>query len=201
MNGRRARYLWLLVGAGAGALGAAFFFDGTVHAWFRAHRTRPLTEFMRAVSTYGDWPSHIIAGLVLSACAYFKGNKRWLRVFVAMILACALAGVAARVIKVSAGRARPNVRVESGWNGPRFDSEYHAFPSGHTASSTAFFGVLVLASWRIGAAFLALPVLIALSRMQVGAHHLSDVIAGAFLGALVAWLVFRVLTRREQSSG
>lgn len=197
VNGRRALFVWVGAGAGALALAAAFYFDGAVHAWLAAHRTRPLTECMRAVSTYGDWPSHIVAGLLLSVCAYFKGSKRWLRVFVAMMLACAIAGAAARVIKVTAGRARPTVRVESGWNGPRLSSKYHAFPSGHTASSTAFFGVLVFASRRLGAAFLALPILIAISRMQVGAHYLSDVVAAALLGAVVAWLVSRALTRHE----
>ncbi len=115
-----------------------------------------------------------------------------------MMIACAIAVTAARIIKVSAGRARPSVHAETGWNGLRFTSKYHAFPSGHTASSTAFFAVLVFASWRAGAALLAVPLLIAFSRMYVGAHYLSDVVGAALLGVLTAWLVSRIPARRDQ---
>ena len=66
-----------------------------------------------------------------------------------MIIACALAGVAARVVKISTGRARPSVQSEAEWNGPRLNPRYNAFPSGHTAASTAFFATLAFASWRM----------------------------------------------------
>ena len=75
-----------------------------------------------------------------------------------MLIACALAGAAARVIKITSGRARPSVKTESVWNGPRLSSKYHAFPSGHTAASTAFFGTLLFVSWRIGLACLPIPI-------------------------------------------
>ncbi|MBA3883182.1 MAG: phosphatase PAP2 family protein [Chthoniobacterales bacterium] len=186
---------------GASVLAAAFYCDAAVREWIVLHRTRGGSAFMGAVSRYGDWPSHILLGVALAGVAYAKGSKRLLRIFVAMILACAVAGAAARVIKVSVGRARPTVRAEAGWNGPRWSSKYNAFPSGHTASSTAFFGVLVFARWRAGAALCAVPLLIALSRMYVGAHHLSDVTGAALLGLLTAWLISRLLARGERVGG
>ena len=144
---------------------------------------------MEAVSQYGDWPEHVALGVILIAMAWSRGNKAWARIFAAMIVACALAGVGARVVKISAGRARPNVQVESGWNGPRFSSRYHAFPSGHTAASTAFFATLVFAGWRIGAGLLFIPALIGFSRMYVGAHYLSDAVCGALIGLFAAWFI------------
>jgi membrane-associated phospholipid phosphatase len=106
-----------------------------------------------------------------------------------MIIACALAGVAARVVKISTGRARPSVQTQAEWNGPRLNPRYNSFPSGHTAASTAFFATLAFASWRIGAGFLAIPILIAFSRMYVAAHHLSDVVCAAMIGVMAAYVV------------
>lgn len=144
---------------------------------------------MQTVSRFGDWPTHITLGLILLALAYWRGKKKWMRVFAAMLLACALAGVATRAIKISTGRARPNVQTEAGWNGPRFSPRYNSFPSGHTAASTAFFATLAFASWRVGLPLLAVPLLIAFSRMYVAAHHLSDVVAGALIAAVAAYVV------------
>jgi undecaprenyl-diphosphatase len=131
----------------------------------------------------------VVLGLVLLGIAYWRGNKHWQRIFVAMIIACALAGVAARVVKISTGRARPNVQTQAEWNGPRLSPRYNSFPSGHTAASTAFFATLAFASWRIGAGFLVIPILIAFSRMHVAAHHLSDVVCAAMIGAMAAYVV------------
>ncbi len=144
---------------------------------------------MEGVSRCGDWPEHVGLGLVLIAIAWSRGSKNWMRVFVAMILACALAGSAARILKIGTGRARPSVQTEERWAGPQLSSKYNAFPSGHTAASTAFFATLVFAGWRIGSGLLFIPMLIAFSRMYVAAHYLSDVVAAALLGLLVACFV------------
>jgi len=146
---------------------------------------------MRGVSRFGDWPAHIALGFVLLVLAYWRRSKKWMRIAAAMIVACALAGAVARVVKISTGRARPSVQTEAAWNGPNFRARYNAFPSGHTAASTAFFATLVLACWRIGAPLLVVPLLIAFSRMYVAAHYLSDVVCAAVIGLLTACLVAR----------
>lgn len=180
----------------------AFYFDAAAQSWIATHRTESGLALMEQVSRWGDWPAHVVLGLVLVAIAYARRERRWLRIFVAMLVACALAGTAARVIKISAGRARPSVEEGAGWNGPRLGQKYHAFPSGHAASSTGFFAALAFASWRHGGPLLVIPLLIAFSRMYVAAHHLSDVVCAALLGAVVAWLVTRsrLLTISNQQS-
>jgi membrane-associated phospholipid phosphatase len=172
---------------------ASFYFDAGAQAWIAQHQSAGLRKFMHGVSRFGDWPGHVTVGLTLLALAYWRRKEKWIRIFAVMILACALAGIAARVIKISTGRARPSVQTETEWNGPRFSPRYNAFPSGHTAASTAFFATLALASWRIGLGFLAIPLLIAFSRMYVAAHHLSDVVCAALLGMITAYFVGRWL--------
>jgi len=181
---------WCLIFLGAAALlVATFYLDAGSRDWMTRHQNVSVRTFMQLVSRYGDWPEHILLGLILAGVAYWRGSKRWMRIFAAMILACALAGIGARVVKVATGRARPNVQTEAGWNGPRVSARYNAFPSGHTAASTAFFATLAFASWRIGLGFLAIPLLIAFSRMYVAVHYLSDVVCAAVIGAVTAYVV------------
>ena len=54
---------------------------------------------MRNVSRFGDWPSHVVLGLLLLGTAWIRGSRKWSRIFLAMLIAMSLAGVAANVIK------------------------------------------------------------------------------------------------------
>lgn len=68
----------------------------------------------------------------------------------------------------------------------------HSWPSGHAA--TAFAGAATLA-WlvpRFRLLWYALAVLIAYSRLYNGVHYPTDVLSGAILGLLVAWVVRRL---------
>jgi membrane-associated phospholipid phosphatase len=185
------RWWYVIFAAAAILIPASLYIDPGMKAWVIQHQSNGVRTLMQAVSRFGDWPEHVAAGLILVGIAYWRGSKRWTRIFAAMLIACALAGISARVVKVATGRARPNVQTEAGWNGPRLSSRYNAFPSGHTAASTAFFATLAFASWRIGLGFLAIPLLIAFSRMYVAAHHLSDVVGAALIGVGVAYFVTR----------
>lgn len=201
MTAIRAFRWWYLLFAGALLLLlASFYFDGVVQVWMTQHQSPGVRNFMRAVSRYGDWPEHVGLGLVLLGGAYFRRSKKWMRIFAAMILACALAGAAARVIKISTGRARPDVQTEAGWNGLRFSYRYNAFPSGHTVASTAFFATLAFASWRIGVGFLFVPLLVAFSRMYVAAHYLSDVVCASLIGVLTAYFAARWMRIQNSKS-
>jgi membrane-associated phospholipid phosphatase len=186
-----ARWWFLLFAGAVLLLTASFYLDAAAYAWMLQHQNPGVRNLMQTVSRFGDWPEHIALGLLLLGISYWRESKKWTRIFAAMILACALAGVATRVVKISTGRARPNVQAEAQWNGPKFSPRYNAFPSGHTAASTAFFATLAFAAWRIGLGLLAIPLLIAFSRMYVAAHHLSDVMAAALIGALAAYFIAR----------
>jgi membrane-associated phospholipid phosphatase len=194
----RSRRIWIVLAIVALiALVASFFLDHATADWISAHSSPAIKWVMQTVSTVGDWPAHLIAGLIGIAVAFAAKSKAWMRIFLAMLIALALAGVAGRAVKFATGRARPSVRTEVHWNGPRFSSKYHAFPSGHVAASTAFFAALFLARKKIGGPLLLIPILIALSRIVLGAHYLSDVTFAAILGVICALLVAHWLSIRS----
>jgi membrane-associated phospholipid phosphatase len=173
---------------------AAFYFDNAVHHYMTAHQTRGLRHLMLSASRLGDWPEHFTLGLALAGFAWWRGNRKWTRIFLSMLIALAIAGLVGRGIEIGTGRARPSVRTEEVWN--RFSSKYHAFPSGHVAASTAFFGVLFFANRRVGIACLSIPILIGFSRIYLEAHYLSDIVCAAILGILSAVFVERVFLRQ-----
>jgi membrane-associated phospholipid phosphatase len=196
---RTAVFYWLIgVMIAAIVILAAFHWDKAVRDFIASHQDPSVRNFMRYVSRYGDWAEHFFPGLVLAGIAWWRGNKRWTRIFLSMVIALSIAGLAARAIKISTGRARPSVKAEEMWNGPHLSSKYHAFPSGHVVASTAFFAVLVFANWRIGLPFLAIPILIGFSRIYGGAHYLSDVICAAVLGIFCAFVVWRIGNRKSK---
>ncbi len=184
------------------AIAVAFHFDEVVKTWMLDHQSHTTRAFMENVSRFGDWPEHALAGLGLMALARWRRNKKWTRIIVAALIALSIAGLTGRVIKISTGRARPSVKAEQMWNGPRLSgSKYHSFPSGHVDASVGFFSVLLLANWRIGLPCLAIPALIGFSRMYLGAHYLSDVVCAAVLGIVSAIVVVKLMERRLEKRG
>lgn len=111
----------------------------------------------------------------------------------------AFSGIVAQAMKSVVGRARPRLFDEFGafhfvW--PGYPSVYASFPSGHTitafacAMAVGFF----LPRWRLP--LFALAVLIGASRVVVGAHYPSDVVAGAVIGCVSALVVRRAFAAR-----
>jgi len=187
---RHAVFYWLIgIAIAATAIALSFHFDNSVRDLMAQHQSRAMRNFMRYVSLFGDWPSHVALGLLLLGIAWISDSKKWMRIFLAMLIAMSIAGVTGHVIKRTIPRPRPSVKTEIRWGGSRFSSKYHSFPSGHVGASTAFFCTLFLANRRIGLACLSIPILIAFSRMYIGAHYLSDVVCAAILGVLCALLV------------
>ena len=191
---RTVAFYWLIgIAIAALAIALGFYFDDTVRDFMAQHQTPALRSFMRYVSLFGDWPSHVAFGLLFLAIAWIRDRKRWTRIFLAMLIAMSLAGVTGYVVKRTIPRSRPSVHTDMRWGGPRFSSKYHSFPSGHVDASTAFFCSLFLANRRIGLACFPIPILIGLSRMYLGAHYLSDVVCAAVLGIFCALIVAHFL--------
>ena len=100
------------------------------------------------------------------------------------------------VLKHLVSRPRPYTVVE-GLIPLLTSGDPNSFPSGHTcaafAAGVAWFGTAKKGGWR--AAALIQAVLMGLSRLYVGVHYPSDVLAGAVIGTLCGlgglWLVGR----------
>jgi len=109
---KRAVLFYSLLGIGlvAIAIAISFYFDATVRQFMVDHQVRAVRVLMENVSRFGDWPEHFVIGLLLLGVAWWRGNEKWKRIFLAMLIALAVVGLAGRVIKISAGRARPAVK-------------------------------------------------------------------------------------------
>jgi membrane-associated phospholipid phosphatase len=162
--------------------------DTRISQWLHFHGTRPLTAALLVVTHV-----HSMIGMTL-ATAFF-GFVLWRlqeRYWLLTLLLAMAGGTALNVLlKVTYERARPV------FEDPIVSHITYSFPSGHTAAATTFYGVLaaflVSRTWSHGkrraivAAGVAMVALVAFSRVYLGAHYLSDVIAAACSSTV--WLV------------
>lgn len=111
----------------------------------------------------------------------------------------ALAGIITNIIKRLVGRSRPKLLDQQDIYAAQpfyFHSDWNAWPSGHATNMFAVaiaFGIL-FPRWRIP--LLAFAALIAVSRVIVNAHFLSDIVAGAVVAALTIMMVTRFYQQR-----
>lgn len=160
-----------------------------------------LAQFL---SRYGDFPFLLAGGVVALGISLRLRMSSWSRIVTAMLLAGIIAGLASNLVKLTTGRVRPRVEhTEHGWYGPRHEDrwvslqhDFQAFPSSHAACAFGFFYPLFLSRRGAGTVALLLAAAIAWSRVQLNAHHISDVAAGAFLGVTAGWLVWRWIVER-----
>ncbi|MGZ5198596.1 MAG: phosphatase PAP2 family protein [Telluria sp.] len=176
--------------------------DGQLASWFHAHASRGLTLFMLAITwLHSAWG-------ILAMVAVFGGwlYRERLHEWMVALLVTVPGGMLLNVgFKHLFRRARPQ------FDDPLLTLSTYSFPSGHTASATVLYGFVVLfiawrtrARWRTAVAAIGALVavcLVALSRMYLGVHYLSDVLAAASEGGM--WLAlcgtaFRVWRQRGE---
>ena len=160
--------------------------DVKIAVWMHEHEWPALTAFMWAVSYVHSWPLPVMAALFFLYLA-LKRLWRW-----ALIALCADVGgvVLNNAVKLAFHRERPT------FSGLSAALTTYSFPSGHALGTTILYGLIALyliskaRKWTARALIVAvaafLVFLVASSRVYLGVHYLSDVVAGAAEG--VAWL-------------
>ena len=73
----------------------------------------------------------------------------------------------------------------------------YSFPSGHTASSFTVLGIFLFGIKKYRFSCFILAFLIAFSRLYLGVHYFTDVLGGAVLGLVDAYLVYRLYLRKQ----
>ena len=153
--------------------------------WLAGERSTAGVDFFRVITFFGSPAVALVVAAVACVALY-----RRRRLVDAALLPVVLAGAELLnlVLKLSFHRARPEVAF--------VHLDTYSFPSGHAMISTAAYGALAYLAWShlrttrrrllLGVATVVLLGLIGFSRIYLGVHYLSDVLAGIAGG--VFWL-------------
>jgi undecaprenyl-diphosphatase len=181
-NGSRRRYVLAL---------SITSVDRHVLKWIVDHRVAVLDPLFVGVTYLGTGGTiWVVAALAVA----LRTRRRATPVGVFAGLCVWGADAVSNVVKVAVNRPRPYAAM------PHLHTLVSrptsaSFPSSHAA--TAFAGAVVLTFLlpRLWAYFFAAAALVAFSRLYVGVHYPSDVIAGAAIGAAFAGLVVALVER------
>ncbi len=91
--------------------------------------------------------------------------------------------------------ARPYVVLSSAHNiiGPQVGEEYQSFPSGHAIFFFALAMAIFMHNRKLGWWFFAGATIMGVARVIGGIHWPSDILGGAVLGILTAWLTLKLI--------
>lgn len=151
--------------------------------------TPRVTTFFAWITELGSvWMLTIGSFVMLGVLWYFYQRKKWRIVYFVM----AMGGVTilVSVLKAAFSRECPNI-LEA------YDGTGYSFPSGHSTAPIVFYGFIMylvirskltgVAKCLINISLGILILLIAFSRLPLGVHYFTDIIAGLALG--LTWLV------------
>jgi len=158
-----------------------------------------LVDIFNEITDYGKsaWFLVPIAGLIVTMAMFAPAAERVANLVLTGIVvrltylffAIAVPGLAVTIAKGFIGRARPSDSGPFAYIPWTWRHEYASLPSGH--STTAFAAAVAIAAlWpRMRVPLLLFAVIIAISRVVITTHFVSDVVAAAFVGAFGAVLV------------
>ncbi|WP_327731125.1 phosphatase PAP2 family protein [Streptomyces sp. NBC_00487] len=157
----------------------------TTHGW--AVDERGVTHAFRILT---DWVWDPVTMRLLAAAAVvwlvWRHREWWLALWLAVT--CAVGTAMQQALKAAVGRERP------AWPDPVDSAHYAAYPSGHAMTATVVLGLLVWLLHRYGAGPVLIRTALAVAavsvvgvgatRIWLGVHWASDVVAGWLLGGL-----------------
>jgi membrane-associated phospholipid phosphatase len=183
-----------------GAIQGWLFWDEPITNWLVDHRTEALNNFFRRVSFFGS--TYVVFAVSLAAAAL---SWRRCRPLAIAILVIAFARPLAEFgLKELVHRDRPvGDRLVTGTG--------YSFPSGHPLATAASWGMLPLVAalyttrrllwWSVAVAVWTLVVMVAISRVWLGVHWTSDVVAAIALAVLGVALAERLLLATHRAWG
>ncbi len=179
-------------------------FDSSVRGLIHEYASPPVTAVFRFVTNLGDWPVIMAGTLALFFFFWYRRDRDHVRLLLATMTG---AGILDGVLKLAFHRLRPD---------PFFGAKptTYSFPSGHALISLCFYGLIagmlsfqLEKRWQrvlVWCAAVLIIGLVGISRIYLGVHWPSDVLAGysaalIWMGAVRA-LAFRVEARRARTA-
>lgn len=174
------------------------FFDYKISQSIIYLRSDFFDQFFIFITWLGSWPVIIFLVICLSIlfCFYRKGN-----LMLPLFISVAGSGLMTIIIKYLVDRSRPGVDIAL------YLEKLPSFPSAHAALVFAFFGYLLYLVWKfnynltqrffLSFIFILIIILIGFSRLYLGVHFLSDVIAGYLIG--LAWVLVAVYISQRKT--
>ena len=160
------------------------WFDDPIREWVYSSRNPVLTEVLKVITYMGNWQTITLLCIVL-----LLFRKTRLRYGVPVSAGAIFVTIFNRIIKLIFKRPRPEESLHL------IEEGGYSFTSGHSITSMVVFGLLIYLvrkyvrnrkAANILTAALAVPwIFIGLSRIYMGVHFPSDVLAGWALGAAV----------------
>ncbi|CCH48058.1 phosphatase PAP2 family protein [Pseudodesulfovibrio piezophilus] len=152
----------------------------------------------------------IILAIILAFLAVWGGKKNVL-LFLILIAAVGVSDFSTNLVKKQVNRVRPynsiaetHYREDGEWRqrAPEFSRTKitgRSYPSAH-AANTMCLALLTIVFWPAVKKWpLLLPAAVGYSRIYLGKHYPTDILAGWLMGAIVAvsvWLIWRALSQR-----
>jgi membrane-associated phospholipid phosphatase len=184
---------WFVQITGSLMEGEVDSYDEAITEFILAFRSPGLTSFFSACTHLGDRAIYITIIVCLTVFFWIK-FKNW-QFTSQIIFVLVIASLSSMAIKRVIDRDRPAI------DGHLVEVYSQSFPSGHSMSAMAFYGLLIYlcVRYKIAATLRVVLVciltviifLVGLSRIYLGVHYPSDVAAG-YLGGLI-WVSFGIL--------
>ncbi len=133
-----------------------------------------------------------------------RGLTPGVRNLLYLCVAVSIAMLIGETLKWFFGRYRPQAMFEQAKYGfAWFESKgiKHSFPSGHTMRLFSAMTALALIWPKARVPFLALALLVGISRVVVTRHYPSDIVAGAFVGVFCALWTWRIMQGWREGRG
>jgi undecaprenyl-diphosphatase len=174
-------------------------FDLEVMNHIYSLRTPVATLIMRGASAISSTPFTGLLTAIVIAAFWLKKRRKTAVFFGAALLASVITN---NIIKYSIHRFRPDIA-------PLEDASFYSFPSGHSMNSLVFYGLLLYIAHKsiknkkllavFDVAAIAFVALVGFSRVYLGAHFPTDVIAGFVAGTCVLCTAIKIGNRRGNS--